>query len=118
MNRRELGNKGEDFVCRYLEGQGTEILARNFHCRTGEIDIISRLGDTIAFVEVKTRSSKAFGTAAEAVTPAKIAKIKAAALEFISGESLGDMNFRFDVAEVYRQASGTMELNYIESAFE
>lgn len=117
MNRRELGSKGEDFVCSWLDGQGMELLARNFHCRTGEIDIISRLGDTIAFVEVKTRSTKAFGTAAEAVTPAKIAKIKATALEYILKEDLDGLNFRFDVAEVYWKL-GTVELNYIESAFE
>ncbi|HBU13203.1 MAG TPA: YraN family protein [Clostridiales bacterium] len=117
MNRRQLGNKGEEFVCARLLASGIDILARNFYCRAGEIDIIGKFGGTIAFVEVKTRSSKGFGTAAEAVTPAKQAKIKAAALAYISQNDLHDMNFRFDVAEVY-SAKGGLELNYIKSAFE
>ncbi|MDL2237272.1 YraN family protein [Christensenellaceae bacterium OttesenSCG-928-K19] len=112
-----LGRRGEEFTCSYAVQAGMKVLCNNFHCRAGEIDIIARDGETIVFVEVKTRSNKSYGSAAEAVTPAKIRKIKAAALEYITQNNLHDSNFRFDVAEVYSGSDG-MSINYIRSAFE
>ncbi|HVF69666.1 MAG TPA: YraN family protein [Xanthomonadales bacterium] len=69
MFKRKLdeGNAGEDIACRYLTNKGYKIITRNFRIRGGEIDIIAVDGDTLAFVEVKTRTSKQFGTGLEAI---------------------------------------------------
>ncbi len=115
--KRELGNKGEDAACAFLEKKGLQVLARNFHCRAGEIDVIARDGDTVAFVEVKTRRGRLFGSAAEAVTPAKRRKLTRAAMEYIDRNGLYGENFRFDIMEVYPQGK-CFDINHIENAFE
>lgn len=117
MNRVALGRQGEEETCRYVQNTGMAVLERNYFTRTGEIDIIARDGETIVFIEVKTRRGTRYGSAAEAVTPAKIKKILRAAQAYIQAENLHDSNFRFDVAEVYGQG-GRFEINYIKHAFE
>ena len=67
MNRRAYGNEGEQAACEYLQKKGWKILDRNVRRGRGEIDIIARKRKIIAFVEVKRRSSLAFGSPAEAV---------------------------------------------------
>lgn len=76
MFKRKLdeGNRGEDIACRYLIDRGYKIIARNFRIRGGEIDVIaldpstgSGLNSTLAFIEVKTRTSTQFGTGLEAI---------------------------------------------------
>jgi len=74
-NKRLKGNLGEDLAVRYLQKHGYKILDRNFHCRFGEIDIIAQDGQTLVFVEVKTRWSKKFGEPQEAVTFRKLKSI-------------------------------------------
>ena len=59
--RRALGARGENLAARWYEGHGYTILERNWRCREGELDIIARTGTTIVFIEVKTRSSDAYG---------------------------------------------------------
>ncbi|PIF02408.1 MAG: YraN family protein [Propionibacterium sp.] len=71
-----LGETGEDIAAQYLANQGYEILQRNWRCKIGEIDIIALDGDEVVFVEVKCRSGKGFGDPLEAITYAKMAKIR------------------------------------------
>lgn len=73
------GSAAEEAACGYLKRQGCRILARNWHCRYGEIDIIAEEGGTVLFVEVRSRSSCTFGGAAASITPAKLAKLSASA---------------------------------------
>ena len=73
MDRKALGQFGEDVACDYLKKHGYAILDRNFHCRLGELDIVALHAQVLVGVEVKTRWSKAFGTPEEAVTPRKVA---------------------------------------------
>ncbi|MDO8503120.1 MAG: YraN family protein [bacterium] len=68
----QAGKLGEDAAVKLLEREGYKILDRNFRSRVGEIDIISQDGNTLVFVEVKTRWSKKFGYPEEAVTPRKL----------------------------------------------
>lgn len=111
-----IGKRGEAAVCRYLAQKGVEIICTNYHCRYGEIDIIARSGDTVLFVEVKTRTGKRFGSAAEAVTGAKQKKVIRSAQHYIlENETIGP-GFRFDVAEVYIY-NDEVSINYIEHAF-
>ena len=110
--KRDIGNRGEDAACRYLEQQGYTILNRNYTVRYGEIDIVAQTDDTIVFVEVKTRRSDRFARACEAVSPQKQRRLIKAAQMWLA-ETGYDGTTRFDVIEVY--PNGT--INWIESAF-
>lgn len=72
MNKTSIGKYGEDLACEYLKKRGYKIIERNFRIRGGEIDIIAIDNDTLAYVEVKTRSSHQFGRPEESVTSNKI----------------------------------------------
>ena len=113
---KQKGDKAEDAAADFLAGRGYKILARNYRAgRMGEIDIIALKDGAVAFVEVKYRSGRAYGTPAEAVTPSKIRKIKLAALRFAADRNDPNESYRFDIIEV----SGRREfsLNHIEAAF-
>ena len=113
MNRRELGNLGEEQVADYLRRSGCEILERNYRFSGREIDIIARAGEIIVFVEVKKRSQSRWGKGAEAVDYRKRRRIVGAAAHYLAEKSLTDVNVRFDVASL----DGT-SLEYIENAFQ
>jgi putative endonuclease len=110
--RRALGFFGEDKAAAWYEAHGYRVLARNWRCRDGELDIVARRGSTVVFCEVKTRASAAYGVPAEAVTPAKQRKLRGLAVLWLraSGERAGEL--RFDVAAVL---GGKLEI--IEAAF-
>lgn len=69
---KETGKKGEDLAVDYLQHHGYKIIERNFQKRYGEIDIVAQEGDTLVFVEVKTRRGSKFGSAVESVSPWKL----------------------------------------------
>ena len=71
-NNQRIGQQGEDEAVHYLKKQGYKIVERNFKKPQGDIDIIALDGDTLVFIEVKTRYSKAYGLPVEAVTPWKV----------------------------------------------
>lgn len=72
----ELGRLGESLAAHYLERAGFEILDRNWRCSQGEVDLVTREGGETVFVEVKTRSSTAFGHPFEAITGAKLNRLR------------------------------------------
>lgn len=72
----EVGRRGEDLAAWWLADQGWQVLDRNWRCRDGEVDLVALDGDELVIVEVKTRSSLAVGHPAEAVTPAKLARLR------------------------------------------
>ena len=72
----DLGRRGEQLATSYLEGKRYVIVERNWRCPLGEIDIVASIGDTIAFVEVKTRSGVDFGHPFEAITVQKLARLR------------------------------------------
>jgi putative endonuclease len=116
-----VGRFGEDVAARHLEAAGLEILARNWRCRAGELDVVARDGSQLVFVEVKTRSSLAFGAPAEAVDRAKSARIRQLALRWIMAErDAGRPEFwsalRFDVVTVVRGRSG-VEVAHLTGVF-
>lgn len=73
LTKKNFGNLGESVACRYLEKHGYKIIERNFRIRGGEIDIIALKDQTLIFIEVKTRYSRAFGLPEESITRRKIA---------------------------------------------
>lgn len=85
MNTRQVGRLCETAVCADLQKRGAQVLATNYTCREGELDIIAREGEYIIFVEVKARQSSRFGTPAQAVTRAKQKKLILAAPEIFDG---------------------------------
>ncbi len=118
MNNRELGNYGETVAIQYLVGEGYDILAKNFKCRHGEIDIIAKKDDYIIFVEVKTRRSLSYGTPAEAVDRKKQMKYGKIASIYIRNERLFDSSYRFDIIEIYISSCDSYTINHIENAFQ
>lgn len=87
MRQRALGQTGEDLAADFLQRQGMIVIERNFRCPRGEIDIIARDGDTIVFVEVKTRRTFALGSPLEAVTRAKLKRIRMLSGIWLRGQS-------------------------------
>ena len=98
--RRVLGARGEDRVAAWYRSRGYAIVERNWRCRDGEIDLIARRGSTVVVCEVKTRSSLAFGSPAEAVGPAKQRRLRRLAGRYLRGSPQRARHIRFDVASV------------------
>ncbi|MDA2963957.1 MAG: YraN family protein [Actinomycetota bacterium] len=94
----------EDLVASFYQRDGYEIIARNWHCREGELDIVAVLREaqvkTIVVVEVRARASNYFGSALESVTPAKQKKLRIAAKKFLASQTVSYSAVRFDVASV------------------
>ncbi len=114
--RRHFGNSGEDIAAVFLEEQGYEILDRNFSCLFGELDIVARQGQILAFVEVKTRRSLKFGRPAAAVTSSKQRKLRTTALYYLKRHPHPRCTIRFDVIEI-TELYGDIQLNHVTSAF-
>lgn len=83
MVRKRTGAAGETAACEYLLKRGYRLVATNVRNRFGEVDVVMRDGQTLVFVEVKTRRTRESGHPAEAVTPRKIAHIVAVALDYL-----------------------------------
>ena len=115
-SRRALGADGERIAAQWYEAHGYEILDRNWRRREGEVDLIVRLGKTVAFCEVKTRSSDRFGSGAESVLEAKQRRIRRLAARWLSeltpASGRARVDVRFDVVSI---TAGKVEV--IEDAF-
>jgi putative endonuclease len=112
-----LGAFGERVAERHLVDAGMTILARNWRCRDGEIDLIARDGDCVVFCEVKTRSSDRFGTPLEAITPQKAARIRRLAARWLSEEPGRRGRVRFDAVEVRRQRPSGVQVTHTRAVF-
>ena len=117
-----VGRYGEQLAADHLESAGLVVLARNWRCREGELDIVARDGDQLVFVEVKTRSTLAFGAPAEAVDRVKAARIRKLALRWIAEARTRDAgafwsSVRFDVVSVLRSRSGPAQVTRVTGAF-
>jgi putative endonuclease len=110
--RRALGAAGEEAVAAWYAEHGYEILARNWRCRAGELDLILRRGRTFVFCEVKTRSSDAFGAPVEAITRDKQIRLRHLAARWLEDAPMRPTDIRFDVASVL---AGKIEV--LEGAF-
>lgn len=107
-----LGAAGEAAVAGWYAERGYEVLARNWRCSDGELDLVLRRHRTVVICEVKTRTSTAFGSPVEAVTAAKQARIRRLAYAWLQATGTRAPTLRFDVAEV---VAG--EITVLEDAF-
>ncbi|WP_343703096.1 YraN family protein [Chitinophaga sp.] len=115
-SHHELGKKGEQMAAAYLQGKQYELLHTNWTYGKKEIDIIARQGNTIVFVEVKTRSTQFFGMPEEAVNNQKQELLLRAADHYLYRHSLNPDNIRFDIISV-TLAPGLEEITHFEDAF-
>jgi putative endonuclease len=134
-----VGRYGEDVAVRHLTDAGLVVLERNWRCRAGEIDIVARDGDVLVFCEVKTRTSDAFGGPAEAVSPAKMRRIRGLACQWLAARRAvpakavtvgdtsapgwlrdavpADADLRFDVVSVRCPRRGPAAVEHLRGAF-
>jgi putative endonuclease len=108
-----IGSTKEEQALRYLEQRGLRLVARNYRCRQGEIDLVMRDGDCLAFVEVRYRKSTGFGSPAETVTPSKQRRIICAARHYLQHHPTGS-DCRFDILAI----TGTVRVEWLKNAFE
>lgn len=112
LARKALGASGEDAAAAWYVTNGYEVLARNWRCREGELDLVVRRLRTIVFCEVKTRTTNRYGLPAEAVTYEKRQRIRLLASKWLDEAPVRAREIRFDVASVM---GGAVEV--IEGAF-
>jgi len=117
-HRRQLGGSGETLAAAHLEKNGYRILARNYRTPIGEIDIIAQEGETLVFVEVKTRGTHRFGHPKEAVTARKQRKLSMAALYYLKGTRNLHRKARFDVVSILPGPREGWKIEVIKNAFD
>ena len=115
--RIALGHTGETIAISFLRKHGIKIIERNYRCRYGEIDIIAKDKDTIAFVEVKTRKNLSRGIPQMAVDFKKQRQISKVASHYIRYKRAVNIPARFDVIAI-NLADGPAKIEYIKDAFE
>ena len=118
MDNISLGRQGETMAASYLSAHGYTVLQRNYSCPMGELDIVARQGDVVAFVEVKTRRSLRYGTPAAAVNTLKQQKIIRTAYWYLRQQQIEETLCRFDVIEIYFSQEGKWTIQQFENAFE
>jgi putative endonuclease len=112
-----IGERGEEAAVALLEAGGCRILARNYRCPHGELDIIALDHGVLAFVEVKTRSSSAFGPPREAVTAAKRRKLARSASHYMLTHMEQECAYRADIIEVAVRRGTVAAVRHLKGAF-
>ncbi len=115
MDNLTYGKICEAKATSYLKHKGYTILANNYKNKIGEIDIIAKYNNTIIFVEVKGRFSRAFGDPFEAINPIKQQKIRMVATMFLKSKGFLDAPCRFDAIAVLGDTDA--DIRHIENAF-
>lgn len=116
-NHVRLGREGEEAAASHLVSLGYRVIARNVRFRSGEIDIVAMDGETLVFVEVKTRTGEAYGLPAESVTHRKQLQLVRLAELFLAGWSGMYEGCRFDVVSVQSSGPGQLRCTVIQDAF-
>jgi len=116
-SRQKFGEQSESIAVSYLKKQGYKIIEQNYRTKLGEIDIIAKEKDTIAFIEVKARRSGHFGNPKWAVTPKKQRKISMVALWYLKTTKQSNVKARFDVVSIISDHDNP-SIEIIKNAFE
>ena len=116
--RISLGDRGETAACDFLKKKGYEILEKNYRCKLGEIDVIARRSERLAFIEIKTRTSDRLGLPQEAVDLRKQEKILKIAEWYLKEKKIERAPLAFDVVAVLWKEGQAPEMSLITDAFE
>lgn len=118
LDKQALGALGERHAARALRAKGFQLLEANYRRKQGELDLIARDGDTLVFVEVRTRTSSLHQTPLSSVDARKQEKIAHLARLYLRDRRLTECYCRFDVVEVYATPEGAIQqVNHIPGAF-
>jgi len=111
----ELGKKGEQLAVDFLNTNGYDIRERNYRFNKAEVDIIAQKKDTLAIIEVKTRSTSDFGNPQDFVKPKQIKNLVKAVDEYVTVNNL-DVEVRFDIIAIIKERNG-FKIEHLEDAF-
>ena len=111
--RQAVGRDGEQFAAAYLESLGMAVLARNWRCSQGEIDVIAIDGECLVVCEVKTRRSLGAGLPAEAVVPAKVARLRRLAAAWLAEQDRAFREVRLDVVAIVHRSGGPPQVEHV-----
>ena len=115
-DRQGLGRRGEELAARQLEAKGYQIVARNWRCETGELDLVAREGECLVLVEVRTRRGRSMGSPEESITAAKQARLSALSEAYVQ-ESNWPGDWRIDVVAIEMDRRGrVLRVDHYENA--
>jgi putative endonuclease len=112
--RRKLGQWGERAAARYLEARGCQVVATNWRCTAGEVDLVVQDGEWMAFVEVRTRRGQAYGTPEESITAAKLARMATVAESYVY-EQGWEGDWRLDVVAIRARHGQEPEIEWYQN---
>lgn len=115
--RQALGAYGEQVAARHLSEQGMTVLERNWRCDEGEIDLVLRDADTLVVCEVKTRSSLSAGTPHEAITDAKLDRLKRLGERWAQERGVRPTGLRIDLVAVLRPRKGAAVVDHVQGLY-
>ena len=115
--RLELGRLGEDLALKKIKKMGYRCLVRNYRCTLGEVDLVARDGDTLVFIEIKTRRGKSLEYAKEAVSMKKRRQLSKVALFYMRDHDCADVKSRFDVVAISLEGN-RREIEVVKNAFD
>ena len=121
LNKNNTGLEAEKLAATFLTSHGLKLVAHNYHCRFGEIDLVMMDAKTLVFVEVKLRSNSQFGGAAASITLQKQQKLILTAQHYLQTQKIGDVACRFDAILMHNKILKNADLQQIEwirNAFE
>jgi putative endonuclease len=119
MERKEIGNMGEQLALNFLKKKGFRILETNYRCPQGEIDIIARQKECLVFIEVRTKANSAFGSPEESITMTKKRHLVMATNHYLQEQAKLPASWRIDVVAVEIEADNKIKrIELIENAVE
>ena len=116
MKRRDTGILGEKIAREFLKKKGYRIIEANYRSPEGEIDIVAKHGDSLVFVEVRTKTSLEFGSPEESITPVKMERLKAIAAYYQQTHSNLPPQWRIDVVAIELNKGKVSRIEVIENA--
>jgi putative endonuclease len=117
--RKGTGNRGEDLAADYLRGKGYMIIARNWRCKLGELDIVAEADNTLVFVEVRTRRAAASEAALESITQRKVQRLLQAVYTYLNEvPSAADKHWRVDIIGVALPRGLAPIIDHVEDALD
>ena len=118
LSSAEIGRQGEAAAAQYLARHGCTLLATNWRCAGGEIDIVAERGGLLMFVEVRTRRADSVDVALESITPRKRQRMLTAAYAYLAEQNLEDADWRIDVVVIAVPRSGPLIVQHLENGLD